>query len=266
MQHNEFVVENENISPDFELTASTIPEEALEKMKIIEALVFVAPEPLSVGEIVEITGFEPGAVRQLLEYIKQRYASSNSGFVLREVAGGFGFYAVPEAAPFIANMIRSQFNPRLTKAALETLSIVAYLQPVSRGVVSEIRGVQSESVMRTLEERGFIEVVGRGNPPGYPALYGTTKKFLERFGLKTLDDLPSLEDFAPDDETIERIRASLSCEIAGVGSVGCKEIGESSKDNSKSRDSFEEESRGANCSGQGNGKWQEGSFRGPCQP
>ncbi|HEY5526485.1 MAG TPA: SMC-Scp complex subunit ScpB [Candidatus Anoxymicrobiaceae bacterium] len=184
-----------------------------DKMGVIEALLFVSPEPLSAGMLSEVTGFDPGAVREMLNRLTDSYAARDGGLVVREVAGGFGFYASPFAAPYIARLIKSQVNPRLTRAALETISIVAYLQPVSRGVVAEIRGVQSEGVMRTLEDRGMVKAVGRGGPPGYAALYGTTGKFLERFGLKSLDDLPGLEEFAPDEATIEKIKRSLSWEL-----------------------------------------------------
>jgi len=196
-----------------------------DKSIVIESLLFVAPSPVSVAGLSELTGIESGAVREIVNRLAERY--EDSGLVLREVAGGFGFYAAPEAAPYIARLIRSQVNPRLTRAALETMAIVAYLQPVSRGVVAEIRGVQSEGVMKTLEERGLVQVVGRGGPPGYPQLFGTTGRFLERFGLRSLEDLPRLEEFAPDDETVEKIQRSLSWELMEeVGLAGGGEGGE----------------------------------------
>jgi segregation and condensation protein B len=184
-----------------------------DKLSVVEALLFVSPEPLSAGAICEITGFDAGAVREMLNRLAESYAEREGGLVIREVAGGFGFYAAPLAAPYISRMIRSQVNPRLTRAALETIAIVAYLQPISRGVVAEIRGVQSEGVMRTLEDRGLVKAMGKGGPPGYAVLYGTTGKFLERFGLMSLDELPALEQFAPDEATIEKIKRSLSWEL-----------------------------------------------------
>jgi segregation and condensation protein B len=190
-----------------------LPDSVADKVSVIEALLFVSPEPLSAGMLSELTGFDQGAVREMLNSLLEAYRQRDGGLHIREVAGGFGFYAAPEAAPFIARLIRSQVNPRLTRAALETLAIVAYLQPVSRGVVAEIRGVQSEGVMKTLEERGLVHEVGRGGPPGYPVLYGTTTRFMERFGLKSLDSLPELDEFAPDDATIEKIKRSLSWEL-----------------------------------------------------
>ncbi|MBU1671442.1 MAG: SMC-Scp complex subunit ScpB [Actinobacteria bacterium] len=191
------------------------PDTGVDKKAVVEALLFVSPEPLSAPLVSEITGFDPGAVREIINRLAEEYSGREGGVVLREVAGGFGFYACPEAAVYISRLIRSSVNPRLTRAALETIAIVAYLQPVSRSVVAEIRGVQSEGVMRTLEERGLVRVAGRGGPPGYPALFTTTNRFLERFGLRSLDDLPALEDFAPDESTVEKIRSSLSWEMAG---------------------------------------------------
>lgn len=185
-----------------------------EKIGVVEALLFISAEPLSVSRISEITGFDPGAVREMINKLIERYDNPASGLVIREVAGGFGIYSRPEVYPYVSRFIRLQYNPRLTRAALETMAIVAYLQPVSRSTVAEIRGVQSEGVMKTLEERGLIEPVGRGPEPGYPVLYGTTAKFLERFGLKSIDELPDLESFAPDEETIERIRRIFSQEIS----------------------------------------------------
>lgn len=184
-----------------------------DKLAVVEALLFVSPEPLSTGRISEITGIEQGAVREILNRLSDQYRERGGGLVVREVAGGFGFYASRTAAPFISRLISSQVNPRLTRAALETLAIVAYLQPVSRGVVAEIRGVQSEGVIKTLEDRGMVAAAGKGGPPGYPVLYGTTGRFLERFGLKAVGELPALEDFAPDEEMVERIKRSLSWEM-----------------------------------------------------
>lgn len=222
----------------------SLEDSGLDKAGVLEALLFVSAEPLPAAQLSEITGFEPGAVREILNKMVDTYEQRGGGIVLREVAGGFGFYSHADAAPFIARMIKSRVNPRLSRAALETIAIVAYLQPVSRGVVAEIRGIQSEGVMKTLEERGFVKVVGKGGPPGYPALYGTTGRFLERFGMKSLDELPDLERFAPDEETIQRIRGSLAWEMEfGNEDVGSKEAGEGSKDPGSGADSIQESGR-----------------------
>jgi segregation and condensation protein B len=228
------------------------PSSDIDKSAVVEALLFVSPEPLSVGAICEVTGFDPGATREMLNSLVESYSAREGGLLIREVGGGFGIYATPEAAPFIARLIRSQVNPRLTRAALETLAIVAYLQPVSRGVVAEIRGVQSEGVMKTLEDRGMVHEVGRGGPPGYPMLYGTTTRFLERFGLKSLDDLPELEEFAPDDATIEKIKRSLSWELIEEDAGVRGETGKNTEDTVDGRDSVEEGGGGPDPGGPGN--------------
>jgi segregation and condensation protein B len=119
------------------------------------------------------------------------------------------------------------------------MAIVAYLQPVSRGVIAEIRGVQSEGVIKTLEDRGLVCAVGRGGPPGYPNLYGTSTRFLERFGLNSIEDLPDLEQFAPDDETVDKIKSSLSWEISEEDeSAGSGKTRKDTEDTGEGGDSF----------------------------
>jgi segregation and condensation protein B len=211
----------------------------IDKKAAVEALLLVSPEPLSVAELSELTGFEAGAVREILNELQLFYNERGGGLVIREVGGGYCFYSNPDTAFYVARLISSQVNPRLTRAALETMAIVAYLQPVSRGVIAEIRGVQSEGVIKTLEDRELVCAVGRGGPPGYPNLYGTTTRFLERFGLNSLDDLPDLEQFAPDYETIDRIKKSLSWEISGEGiGAGSGETREDTEDSGGGGDSF----------------------------
>ena len=212
----------------------------------------LSPEPLSAAQLSEITGFDPGAVREMVNRLVESYAANDGGLVIREVAGGFGFYSTPEAAPYISRLIRSQVNPRLTRAALETIAIVAYLQPVSRGVVAEIRGVQSEGVMKTLEDRGLVKQTGKGGPPGYAALFSTTDKFLERFGLRGLADLPGLEEFAPDDATIDKIKRSLSWELEeDIGTAGDWRAAEGAEDTGEGGDSVAEGGGGPDTRGPG---------------
>lgn len=245
-----------------------------DKVSVVEAVLFVSPDPLSTGRIAEITGIEPGAVREILNRLVDTYLERGGGLVVREVAGGFGFYAVPAAAPYIARLISSTVNPRLTRAALESLAIVAYLQPVSRGLVAEIRGVQSEGVIKTLEERGLVQPAGKGGPPGYPVLYRTTGRFLERFGLKSIEELPPLEDFSPDEEMIEKIKRSLSWEILdengargekalleeGEGGRDAAGTGEDTEDTLGSGDSLEEGVRRPDNGGPGHGERKKGDY------
>ncbi|MBN1289605.1 MAG: SMC-Scp complex subunit ScpB, partial [Actinobacteria bacterium] len=199
---------------------------------IVEAMIFMSPEPITAQSLSEVIGLEIGLIIETVNGLIKSYRSRGGGVVIREVAEGYAMYTVPEATPYISRLIKSNVNPRLTRAALETLAVIAYLQPVSRGVVSEIRGVNSDGVIRTLEERGFIKPVGKGMPPGYPTLYGTTRTFLERFGLNSIDEMPDLDSFAPDDQTVERIKRTLTWEAMEDSPIAERdETGENTEDN-----------------------------------
>lgn len=214
-----------------------------DREKTIEALIFVSPEPISEEILSEVTGLELSVVRDTVMGLIESYRDRDSGIAIREVGDGFAMYATPNATPFISRLIKSQVNPRLTRAALETLAIVAYLQPVSRGVIADLRGVHSEGVIKTLEERGLVRPVGKGVAPGYPVLYGTTRAFLERFGLRNIGELPDLDQFAPDEKTVERIKKTLSWEMSEEGQIaGEFKAGEDTEDIIESGDSFPEES------------------------
>ncbi len=153
----------------------------------IEALLFVASEPLAIKEIATLTGASETSVATELAQIEQDF--SGRGIVLRQVAGGYRFAT---AAPARAVVEAYLLPPRttLSRPALETLAIVAYTQPVTKGEIEAIRGVDSDSVVSTLLERGFIAEAGRKDVVGRPTLYKTTPEFLEAFGLRSLDDLP----------------------------------------------------------------------------
>jgi segregation and condensation protein B len=120
------------------------------------------------------------------------YEARGSGLALREVAGGWRLFTHPDVAPFVEHFVRSSRHARLTKAALETLAIVAYKQPVTRHQVTSIRGVDSDGVLRALAERGLVTEVGRDDGPGRAVLFGTTSEFLEKLGLASLADLPAI--------------------------------------------------------------------------
>lgn len=158
---------------------------------IIESLLFVAEEPLTIERFKRLlTQAEPKEIRRALEDISTDYEERKGGFYLHQVAGGYQVRTRPEYTPWIKRLI--QPKPfRLSKAALETLAIVAYKQPVIRSDVEHIRGVDCGGVLKVLLERGFIRVLGRKEIPGRPLIYGTTRRFLEVFDLKTLKDLPT---------------------------------------------------------------------------
>jgi segregation and condensation protein B len=160
---------------------------------LIEALVFVAEHPISVNDIAKVAGdADRKLVRALVDELRREYA--DRGIHLDEVAGGLVFRTSAAYATFIRDL--SARKPvRMTRAQLETIAIIAYRQPVTRPEVDEIRGVDSGPVLHLLLEREFIKILGKKDEPGRPLLYGTTPKFLEMFGLKSLRDLPSLREF-----------------------------------------------------------------------
>ena len=176
---------------------------------IIESLLFVAEEPLTLDKIKDILEVDDRKlVRETLHDLQADYESRTGAFVLREVAGGFQFRSRPEYVPWIKKLIQPK-PARLSKAALETLAIIAYKQPVIRSDVEHLRGVDCGGVLRMLMERNLIRVLGRKEIPGRPIIYATTKQFLEVFDLKNLKDLPTpkeIEDLAKaplDDATEE---------------------------------------------------------------
>jgi segregation and condensation protein B len=169
----------------------------------VEAVLFVAEEPVPVSEIAEVLEVPVGTVEETLEALKERLQERDSGLVLREVGSGWRLYARPDLRPFLERFATSATAARLSKAALEVLAVVAYRQPVSRAQVSEIRGVDSEHALGTLERRGLIDVVGRAPGPGQAILYGTTTLFLEKLGLTSLEQLPPLADHVPPSDVVD---------------------------------------------------------------
>lgn len=162
---------------------------------ILEALIFASDSPLSMNKIKEILG-EIGTreIRSAVDTLNERYESCHSALAIIEVAGGFQMVTRPEFADYVAQLYKSRQSHRLTQKALETLAIIAYKQPITKLEIEHIRGVNVDSVIRTLIERNLITVVGREKAPGNPLLYGTTKDFLEYFGLNSLKDLPKLKE------------------------------------------------------------------------
>jgi len=161
-------------------------------LRDLEALLFVSDEPVPSVVIAQSLGIERREADELCEELARAYEERGAGIVLRNVAGGWRLTTSPAAAPVIEGYVLASRHVRLTKAALETLAIVAYKQPVTRHQIASIRGVNSDGVLRALIERGLVAEVGREEGPGRPMLYGTTPEFLERLGLSSLADLPPL--------------------------------------------------------------------------
>lgn len=160
--------------------------------RALEALFFVSDEPLAASVLAQALGVGRRDVEALCDQLQHDLEDRGSGLELRNVAGGWRLYTHPDTAPVVEQFVLSSRQARLTRAALETLAIVAYKQPVTRHQVSAIRGVNSDGVLRALTDRGLIEEAGREEAPGRPVLYATTPGFLERLGLPSLASLPSL--------------------------------------------------------------------------
>jgi segregation and condensation protein B len=176
----------------------------------IEALLFVSDEPVSGARIAKVLDAPPAEVEKGLAALAKEFAAEERGFQLREVAGGWRLYTHPAYHEIVEQYVLSWDTRRLSQAALEALSVVAYHQPVSRQGINAVRGVNSEGVIASLIEKGFVREVGRDKAAGNAILYGTTRTFLERFGLKDISELPPLEDFSPDPDTERAIRDRLS--------------------------------------------------------
>jgi segregation and condensation protein B len=178
--------------------------------KIVEAILLLADEPVPAAHMGEVLERPRAEVEDLLQSLSESYRVDDRGFVLREVAGGWRLYTDPECAPWLERFVSGKPSTRLTGAALEVLAIIAYRQPISRSQVAEIRGVDSDGVVRTLTLRGLIEEAGRDSGPGAPVLFKVSDAFLEQVGLRTVDELPPLASFMPDAETLADMEAKLS--------------------------------------------------------
>jgi segregation and condensation protein B len=182
---------------------------ASEEARAIEAIVMQSADPVEPHLLAQLLEIGPARVEELCAELAASYDNEDRGFVLVRVAGGYRFQSHPDLAPYVERFVRDAQSARLSSAALETLAIVAYKQPVSRAQVASIRGVNAEAVMRTLEQRGYIEEVARDPGPGQAVLYGTGTAFLEKLGLDSLDDLPPLGEFVPGPEVAEALEAGL---------------------------------------------------------
>ena len=194
----------------------------------LEALLFVTDQPVNVITLADMVEADPADVQWALQRIAQRLAESEGGIQLQEVAGGWRLVTHPVYHELLEKYVLSWDTRRLTQASTETLAVIAYGQPITRQGVSAIRGVNSDSPINSLIEKGLVRESGQADTPGYPMTYSTTQTFLEKFGLRSTADLPPLEDFAPDDETAALIAESLSAHGAMelVGESGGEEVAE----------------------------------------
>lgn len=176
----------------------------------IEAMLFVTDEPVGVIELADMLEVDPKLVEQALVDLREKLEREKRGIQLREVAGGWRLYTHPAYHDLVEKYVLSWDTRKLSQAAMETLAIVAYLQPCTRAGVASVRGVNSDSSINSLVEKGLIREAGQADAPGNPTLYATTRGFLEKFGLRSVSDLPDLDEFAPDDATRQLIRERLS--------------------------------------------------------
>jgi segregation and condensation protein B len=179
------------------------------RKSVIEALLLASEKPLELEKIREVLDNLPSQdTLKIIEELKKEYEGSNRGIRIIEIAGGFQMITAPNFAPFLKKLFKNRNTERLSKPALETLAIIAYKQPLTRGEIELLRSVNVDGVMKTLVDKNLIRICGRKKAPGNPYVYGTTRKFLEYFGLNSLQDLPKKEDFpllAEKSELIEEL-------------------------------------------------------------
>ncbi len=172
---------------------------------ILEAILFVAERPVPAAEMAEVTERPRDEIDVELESMAADYEAREAGIVLKQVGGGWRLFSNPQTRPYLEQFAASPAATRLSQAALETLSVVAYRQPVTRSQVSEIRGVDSERSLHTLERLGMVAEIGTAPGPGSPILYGTTEQFVEKLGVNDLAELPPLADHVPPPQVVEAL-------------------------------------------------------------
>ncbi len=180
-----------------------------EIVRALEAILLVAMEPVSPVLLAQLLEISQTTVEEVCERLAETYESAGHGFQLVKIAGGFRFQSHPDLAPYVERFVLDGQQSRVSSAALETLAIIAYKQPLSRSQIAAIRGVDPEAVMRTLQARGYITEVERDDGPGQAVMFGTTPLFLERLGIASIDHLPSIADFIPDASVVEALEQGL---------------------------------------------------------
>jgi segregation and condensation protein B len=185
----------ETVTSDDEIAPGGQPRELAELVSICEALIFVSEDPLAVKAMADLLKEDRGWVQVAVEELAKEFNERNGGLMLREVAGGWQFATRPEHHEHVRAYLKSKPSAKLSLAALETLAVIAYKQPVTVPEILEIRGVQSSSAIKTLLDKRLIVAKGRKETVGRPMMYGTSKDFLLQFGLKDLSELPNVEDF-----------------------------------------------------------------------
>lgn len=183
----------------------------------IEAILLVAHEPVTAELMAQLLEQPLSRIEDVCEQLAARYTAGGHGFELVKVAGGYRYQTRAELSAYVERFLLNEQRARLSGAALETLAIVAYKQPISRAQIASIRGVDPDGVLRTLMARGYVDEVGRDNGPGQAVLFGTTSMFLDKLGLDSTDDLPPIAEFIPGADVVEALDAGLSAQIEEPG-------------------------------------------------
>jgi segregation and condensation protein B len=194
-----------------------------ETVRALEAIVLVANDPVPPTLLAQLLEIAVTEVERLCAELAASYDEAGHGFQLVRVAGGYRYQSHADLAAYVERFVLEGQSARLSGAALETLAIVAYKQPVSRAQVAAIRGVDPDAVLRTLQQRGYIDQVGRDPGPGQALLWGTTMAFLEKLGLDSLADLPALADFVPGADVVETLEQTLRPSPMGAESTDTRE-------------------------------------------
>jgi segregation and condensation protein B len=188
---------------------SNEPADLADHHRAIEAVVLVAHDPVPPELLAQLLERSIGDIERWCLQLAEQYAADGRGFELVRVAGGYRYQTHPDLTPYVERFLLHDQRARLSAAALETLAIVAYKQPISRAQIASIRGVDPDGVLRTLQGRGYIDSVGRDSGPGQAVLYGTTSSFLEKLGLDSVDDLPPIAEFIPGADVVEALEVGL---------------------------------------------------------
>jgi segregation and condensation protein B len=165
-----------------------------EKRSVLEVLLFLSGEPITLSTIRDVIDIPELEIKKLMDELIMQYREQNGGIFIAEIANGYQMVTNPEYSDWVKKFKSTQLSSKLSMPALETLSIIAYKQPIIKAEIEQLRGVNSDSAVRTLLEKRLIKVIGRKEAPGRPFLYGTTREFLQYFGLKDLTELPTLKD------------------------------------------------------------------------
>jgi segregation and condensation protein B len=199
----------ESVAAEVEVEVQVEEHTDVEARRAIEAMVLSATEPVHPTVMAQLLELPVDEIDEICNMLAAEYEAQGRGFQLARIAGGYRFQTHPDAYAYVERFVLDGQTARLSGPALETLAIIAYKQPISRVQLSAIRGVNVDATLKTLVARGYVEELGVDHTPGNPMLFGTTRLFLERLGLDSVDELPPLADFVPDSSIVEALERGL---------------------------------------------------------